>query len=238
MSFGTDRRLSRHARRVALVLFAVAWLLVAVTALAELFLVGYAERRAVSSLERNGSDVTVAIQARPAVKLLLGRADEVVVRARELEPGDDRDDAGGESLGDLLVRTSAARRIDVRVDSLVTPRVTLTDASVVKRGDRLSAEATVTRAEIEDALPGNLTLSTSGGSGDFQIVGTASLLGRRVKVRATISVSRGRLVIAPQVGGVAVLTLGLFDDPRVIVDDVSATAVSGGYRFTADGHLT
>lgn len=238
MSFGTDRRLSRPVRRVALAVFAVAWLLVAVTALAELFLVGYAERRAVNSLERNGSDVDVTIEARPAVKLLLGRADEVVVRAGQLKPRDGAADEEGANLGDLLVRTKVAQRIDARVDSLVTPRVTLRDASVVKRGDRLSAVAAVTRAEIEDALPGNLSLSTPGGSGGFQIVGTAGLLGREVNVRATISVSCGRLVIAPQVGGVTVLTLGLFDDPRVLVDDVSATAVSGGYRFTVAGHLT
>ena len=238
MSFGTDRRLSRTARRSAFVLFAIAWLLVAVAALAELFLVGYAERRAAGSLEGSGSGVEVTIEARPAVKLLLGRADEVVVRASELKPRDNAKQQGGEGLGDLLARTKAAQRIDARVDSLVTRRVTLRDVSVVKRGDRVSAEASVTRAEIEDALPGNLTLSTPGGSGDFQVAGKASLLGREVSVRAMISVSRGRLVIEPRVGGVAVLTLGLFDDPRVLVDDVSATAVSGGYRFTADGHLT
>ena len=116
--------------------------------------------------------------------------------------------------------------------------MTLRDASVVKRGDRLSAAATVTRAAIEKALPGNLTLSTTGGSGDFEIAAKASVLGREVNARATIRVSRGRLVIAPEVAGLAILTLDLFDDPRVSVDHVSATAIPGGYRFTADGHLT
>ena len=237
MSVGTDRRPSRPARRIVLALFAIAWLLVAVTALAEVFLVDYAERRAVDSLERNGAGAEVKIEARPAVKLLLGRADEVVVRARRLEPSDGDDDHG-DGLGDLLVRTNAAPRIDARVGVLATRRVTLRDAIFVKRGDRISAEATVTRAAIERALPGNITLSTAGGSDDFRVLAKTSVLGRELSVRATVRVSRGRLVIAPEVAGVAVLSLSLFDDPRVSVDHVSATAIPGGYRFTADGHLT
>jgi hypothetical protein len=237
MSFGTERRLSRPVRRVALALFVIAWLLVAVAGLAELFLVGYAEGRAADSLRRNGKSVSVKIEARPAVKLLFGRADEVVVRAAELGPSA-KAEQGGNGLGDLIARTKAAERIDARVGSLVTRRVTLRDAHLVKRGDRLSAEATVTRKAIEAALPGNFRVSTSGAPNAFQIKGTTSVLGHKVSVRATISVSRGRLVIAPEVGGVAVLTLALLDDPRVSVDHVSATAVPGGYRFTADGHVT
>ena len=118
MSFGTERRLSRPVRRVALVLFVVAWLLVAVAALAEVFLVGYAERRAAGSL--NGAAIEVKIEARPAVKLVFGRADEVVLRAGRITPAAERED-DGDSLGDLLAGTKAATRIDATASARSSP---------------------------------------------------------------------------------------------------------------------
>lgn len=237
MSVVTARLPSRLTRRIAFAAFGLAWLLVAVAALAELFLVGYAERRATSSLARDGAGVSVSIKARPAAKLLLGRADEVVMRADRLKPASSSAD-DGDDLGDLIARTGAAGRIDARVGTLQTGRLTLRDASVVKRGNRLSAVATVTRRAIEDALPGDLALSTQGGASAFELTAKATVLGRAVNVRATVGVSRGKLVIAPKVAGIAVLTISLFDDPRVSIDRVSATAVPGGYRFAAEGHLT
>jgi hypothetical protein len=136
--FGTERCWPRPARRTLGLVLGAAWLLVTVAAHSELVLVGYAEQRLTGSLQDRADGVSVDIDARPAVALLAGHADEVVVRAATLRPRATRRDSGT-GLGDLLAKTSAADRIDGRIDTLVNRRLTLRDVHLVKRGDRLPA---------------------------------------------------------------------------------------------------
>lgn len=236
MSFGTEPRWPRPARRSLGLALGAAWLLVAVAALSELFLVGYAERRLTDSLSETGDGASVQIDAQPAVTLLAGHADDVVVRAATLRPRDARRKAGG-GLGDLLAKTRATDRLDARIDTLVTRRLTLRDVHLVKRGGRLSARATATNASIRRALPRNVTVSSDSGAGGLALIATVRALGRRVRARATASATGGRLVIAPKLRGITVLTLTLFDDPRVAIDDVRAQRTSRGYTLEASGHL-
>ena len=140
MSFGTEPRWPRPARRSLGLALGAAWLLVAVAALSELFLVGYAERRLTDSLSGTGDGASVQIDAQPAVTLLAGHADDVVVRAATLRPRNARRKAGAGGLADLLARTRATDRLDARIDTLVTRRLTLRDIHLVKRGGRLSVE--------------------------------------------------------------------------------------------------
>lgn len=237
MSFGTEPRWPRPARRTLGLALGAAWLFVAVAALCELFLVGYAERRLTRSLQDAADGVSVQIDARPAVALLAGRADDVVVRVGTLRPRAARRGPAGDDLGDLLAKTGATAHLDARIDTLVSRRLTLRDVHLVKTGDRLSASATATDRAIRAALPGNITLSAGSGTNALALTATVRALGRRVKARATASASGGRLVIAPKLRGITVLTLTLFDDPRVAIDDVHARRMRGGYTVEASGHL-
>jgi hypothetical protein len=237
MSYGTERRWPRPLRLPVSALFAAVSLIVVATAVSELLLEAYAERRVTRSLERDGSGVRVDISARPAVRLLLGRADRVDVRVGELRPRR-RDGGDGRGLGDLLASTAATDALDVRIGTVVQGRLMLHGVRLLKRGNRLTAQASVTRRAVARALPSSLALTTGAGADALRLTATARALGRTVTADATISASDGRLVVVPRGGVLAALTLTLFADPRVAIDGMRAAAAGDGYQLSAEGHLT
>ena len=238
MSFGTESRWPPAVRRILRPALGVAWALVAVAGLSELFLVGFAERRLTHSLEQTATAVSVRVAARPAVTLLAGSADDVVVRAGTMRARASGSGSGTRDLADLLARTGATARLDARIRTLISRRLTLHDVHLVKAGNRLTASATVTNHAIRAALPRNVRLSAAGRANAIALTATARVLGRQVNVRAIAAASGGRLAIAPKLHGLTVLTFTLFDDPRVRIDELRARATSDGYALEASGHLT
>ena len=88
----------------------------------------------------------VDISALPAVKLLFGRADRVVVRMSEVV-------AQPERFADLLASTKAAGELDARAESVLVGPITLTGFRMSKDGDRLSLGAVLPAAALSSALP-------------------------------------------------------------------------------------
>jgi hypothetical protein len=163
------------------------------------------------------------------VELLWDRAGEVDVHLASY-----RSRTSG-SLGKALEQTADVGTINATVGRLTAGPVTLLDVSLRKRGDVLRATAILTQANLQAALPAGLEVKPVA-SGDGELVLQGSALG--LTVDATLSARGGVLRITPDVpliGGL--LTLTVFQDPRVDVEAVGARSVSGGYSMFATARL-
>lgn len=202
---------------------------VVVLGVAQLVLPGIAAQRLRSQLSRSGDVISVRVSAFPAVKLLFNHADSVVIRMASF-----RSTSAGltrklDQVRDVGMLTASAQRF-------VQGLVTLHDASVTKRGNRLDGNASVDEADLRSALPilSSVTPVTSA-DGRLVLRGTASLLGVSASVDATVAAQDGRLVVSPDVpfGGLATITL--FSSPGIRVDGVSAAPVPGGFTLRVSG---
>lgn len=220
----------RHPRRT----IAGAVLLVAVTGLlaaSQLLLPGWAASRLRDSLRRDGTVQSVSVSASPALKLLGGHADSARVHFAVLHANPRRTTS-------LLARMRAARDVDVSIDRLTEGPLVLRDASLRKRGNRLSASATLSTASIAAALPPGLSatpLASSGGQLLFRA--GASAFGFAVSATVALAARNGALVLAPAGLG-SFVQLTVFSDPHARVDALSIRRISAGaYRVQATGHM-
>lgn len=207
---------------------AAAGLLVA----SQLVLPGIAERRLRERLERVGTVTGVDVDAFPALTLLWDRADRVDVRMSDSTARRTR-------LADLLDRTRRAGEVDARVERVRIGLLSLRDLRLRKRGDALRAQASVDEADLRAALPDGLDVRpVAAGGGQLVFEGTARLLGRRLRARAVVTAHGGRLLLSPAVPFGGLLTVTVFQDRRIAVDDVGARARRGGFTLTASATLT
>jgi hypothetical protein len=214
-----------------LVALGVIGLVVAVLVVAQLILPGIAAQRLRDRLARSGQVLSVQVDAFPAIELLWHHADQVVIRlGRYRAPPTQLGSRLGQSanVGTLL---ASAREVDAGL-------LTFHDATLVKRGQQLTAAATLSEAELRSAVP-ILNSVTPVASGDGRLVlrGTATLFGVTASVDATVSAQNGSVVVAPDVpfGGLATVTV--FSDPRVRVQSVSASTAPGGFTVRAAAAL-
>ena len=216
-------------RRIAVL--TAAGLVLLVLVVAQLLLPGIAAQELRNDLEQSGTVLEVKVTAFPAIKLLWHKADTVVVRMG-------RYSSGASQLGDTLGRAVDAGSLDASAQELDVGPLTLLDATLHKRGGELTGAATLTEAAVrsvvfflDDVEP------VASGGGRLTLRGTASFLGLKATVDATVAAQHGALVVAPDVpfGGIATITL--FNDPHVQVQSVSATTVPGGFRMTAEGKV-
>jgi hypothetical protein len=212
-------------RRLAVLTAAGVVLLILVVA--QLLLPGIAEQELRDDLEQSGTVLEVKVSSFPAIKLLWHKADSVVVRMGRYR-------SGASHLGDTLGRAADANSLDASAQELYVGPLTLGNATLRKRGSELTGSATVTESNLRSAVffLDNVEPIASG-NGHLTLRGTASFLGLRGTVDATVSARDGALVVAPNVplGGIAAITL--FDNPHVQVTSVSATNVPGGFRVSA-----
>lgn len=212
-------------RRIAVLTAAGIVLLVLVVA--QLLLPGIAAQELRDDLQQSGTVLEVKVSSFPAIKLLWHKADSVVVRMGHYR-------SASSHLGATLGRAADADKLDASVQELFVGPVTLRNATLHKQGSALTGSATVTEANLRSAVffLDNVEPITSG-NGRLTLRGTASFLGLRATVDATVSARDGALVVAPNVplGGIAAITL--FDNPNVQVTSVSATNVPGGFRVSA-----
>ena len=210
-----------------MIALAVAGVVLLVLVVAQLVLPGVAEQELRDQLSQSGTVLEVKVSAFPAVKLLWHHADSVVVRMARYR-------SGSGPLGDRLGQTAGVGKLDASVQELDSGALTLRNATLIKRGSELSGAATVLNADLRAAVPFlNDVQPIASGEGRLTLRGTASLLGLRASVNATAAAQNGALVVAPDVpfGGIATITL--FDHPNVRVQSVSAVAVPGGFRVSA-----
>jgi hypothetical protein len=214
-----------------IIALAVAGVVLAILIVAQLVLPGIAAQRLRDDLARSGNVRSVRVSAFPAIELLWGQADTVVVRLGRYR-------AGASQIGGKLGRAADVGTIDASAQELDSGAITLRDATLRKRGDELSGAATVTQADLRAAVPFlDNVQPVASGNGRLTLRGTASLLGLSASVDATVSAQDGALVVAPDVplGGIATITL--FNDPHVRVQSVSAVTVPGGFELLAQARV-
>jgi hypothetical protein len=210
--------------RAALALFG---LLVAALVGGQLALPRVVERRISHELAQTGDVRRVSVEAVPAFKLLFKRADRVEIEMAEAR-------AGAGKLAQLLRRTSGAREVDARVDSVRVGPLRLRGVALHKDHNRLRGQATVSDADLASALPSRLGLRpVEDRAGELVLEASAGL----VTVRARLSARDGALVIAPEglLGGLGSLTV--FKDSRVHVSEVGSKPGADGFTLTAAGRL-
>lgn len=221
--------LSLSVRR--LIALGVVAVVVVVLGVAQLVLPGIAAQRLRSQLAPFGQVVSVRVSAFPAIKLLWHRADTVEIRMATY-----RSSAAG--LSGKLGQISDVGTLTASAQQVMEGLITLHDATLTKRDDRLQGSATVTEAELRSALPilSSVTPVTSA-DGRLVLRGTATLFGVSATVDATLAAQDGKLVVAPDVpfGGLATITL--FSSPHIRVDGVSAASAPGGFTVRVAGTL-
>lgn len=209
----------------------VAGLVLALLIVAQLVLPGIAAQRLRYQLSRSGTVLSVRVSAFPAVKLLWGQADHVVVRVGRYSS------RAGE-LGNALARTADVGRLDASAVEFDSGAIVLHDARLIKRGSVLSGTATIKEADLRSAVPFLEDVSPiASGGGALILRGTANLLGLSASVDAVVAARSGTLVVAPDVPFGAIATITLFDDPRVRVQSVSAAPVPGGFVLSAQARV-
>jgi hypothetical protein len=208
-----------------LIALGVVGVVLLVLVVAQLVLPGIAASRLRDQLAGSGTVLSVQVSAFPAIELLWGQADSVVVRMGRYQ-------AGASQIGGKLGRAASVGTLEVSAQEVQSGYLTFRDARLSKRGDELIGSATVMESDLRAAVPflDNVQPVASSG-GQLILRGTASLLGLSATVDAVVAARDGALVVAPNVpfGGIATVTL--LNDPHVRVQSVSAVSVAGGFEL-------
>lgn len=206
-------------------------LLVAMVAL-QLILPEVAEDRLRDRIERNGTVEEVRVESFPALGLLFGaKADATTIRMRDGHAGPGR-------FADLLAGTADTEELDATVDGARILVLRLRRLTLRKRGRDIVGTATVSDADLRDALPGDFDVRpVASGDGALVFEGSASILGRRLRGQVVVAARNGKVLLAPNVLFGGFLSLTIFSDPRIEVLDVSARQRPGGFTLTARSRL-
>ncbi len=214
-------------RRPLLLIVGVLLLVLLALVVAQLVLPGIAAQRLRDRLARSGTVLEVKVDAFPAVELLWHQADHVVVRMG-------RYTSNPATLRTTLGQVADAGTLDASANQFSSGLLTVRDASLRKRGNQLTATATVTEADLRSALPVlNSVQPVASSGGQFTVQGTATLLGVPLTVDATVRPQNGALIVSPDVpfGGLATITL--FSSPAIAVQGVTAAPAPAGFTVSA-----
>ncbi len=214
-----------------LIALAVAGVVLVVLIVAQLVLPGIAASRLRDQLSRSGDVLSVKVSAFPAIELLWGQADSVVIRMGRYR-------AGASEIGGRLGSAADVGSLDVSAAELDSGALTLRDARLRKQGDVLIGTAVVRQADLRSAVPFlDNVQPVASADGRLVMRGTASVLGLTTSVDVVVAAQNGNLVVAPDVpfGGLATITL--FNNPHVRVQSVAAASVPGGFSIEAQAKV-
>jgi hypothetical protein len=218
-------------RRAALLVAAVVAAILLVGGLMQLILPGIAAQHIRDRLARSGRVLDVQVDAFPAVELLWHHADRVVVRLARYR-------SSPAALRSNVSQVADVGTLEASAGELQAGLLTLRNATLRKRGSRLTGTATITEADLRSSLPvlDSVTPVASSG-GQLTLQGTASLLGLSATVDFTVRPQDGALVVSPDVpfGGLA--TIILYSNPAIEIEGISATPVQGGFAVTVGGRM-
>jgi hypothetical protein len=218
-------------RRVVLGGTAALLVIVVVLGIAQLVLPGIAAQGLRDRLARSGTVEHVEVDAFPAIELLWHHADRVVIRMRDYR-------STPATLSSTLGEVGSTGTLDASVTQLATGLLTVRNAQLTKRGNRVAATATITQADLRAAFPIlDAVRPVASTGGQLTLQGIATVLGVTAAVDVTVRPQNGAVVASPDVpfGGLATLTV--FSNPAIVVEGVSATPAPGGFALSAVGHL-
>jgi hypothetical protein len=213
--------------------------------LAQVFLPRLAEKLVKDRLSHYGTVKSVSVSAWPAIELLWRKADSASVSAGSL-------DVSASQLAQITKQiweargvtnaTMTAERATVGASGLLTHGVTASDVRAEKRGSELSASATLTQQQLQEALPDgfHVQLLESGG-GQVRVRASGGLFGVQASINALIKPVEGRLVAEPEglpFGGFASITL--LSAPHLKLESVAMTVVQSQpltYRLSVRASL-
>lgn len=204
---------------------------VLVLGVAQLVLPGIAAQRLRDRLAHSGRVLSVTVDAFPALELLWHQADHVVIRMASYS-------ASAGSLEHDVGQITDVDSLDASAARLTAGLLTLRNASLRKRGSRVTGQAAVSESDLRSALPvlDSVVPVTSSG-GQLTLQGTATFLGVTASVDASVRPARGALVVSPDVpfGGLATITL--FTSRDVAIQGVSAAPAPGGFRASVQARV-
>jgi hypothetical protein len=202
--------------------------------LAQVLLPRLAVSRISSRVGRYGKVLSVSVSAWPAVELLWGHVGSVRVKAKDLA-------LSPAQAASLLSEAKATGSMDVSAETVRMGKLTVTDASLRKRGDALSSQALVSEAAVKAALPAGFAVSLlRSEGGEVEVQATGALFGVGIPVKAVALASNGKLVAHPLGFLIEGLQLTLFSSSQVYVEGVGASVQSTdpqSYRLTMSASL-
>jgi hypothetical protein len=190
--------------------------------LAQIFLPTLAAKRVRDRVARYGTVRSVSVSAFPAVKLLWGKADTVDVSAGALS-------VQLSQITTLLweAREAGSMTVTARAATLTAvpdlpDGLTVDDMRMEKHGSAISASASLTQQQLNEALPSGFHVEpTASGGGQVEARASGALFGVQASLTALVRPLEGRLVAEPQGFPLASLgTVTLFSDARLRVGSV------------------
>jgi hypothetical protein len=227
----SQRKSGRKPPSWTFVLLGALLLVIVLLAVAQLVLPGIAAQRLRDRLARRGTVQKVEVEAFPAIELLWHHADRVVVRMRSY-----RSDPA--ALSRTLTEIGDTGSLDASANQLDTGLLVFRNATLTKRGNELSAAATVTEADLRSSIPVlDSVQPVSSSGGQLTLQGTATVFGVTATVDVNVAPRNGALLAVPDVplGGFATVTL--FSNPRIAVRGVAASSAPGGFALRAQARL-
>jgi hypothetical protein len=233
-------RVGRH--RVRVIASCVVGALVLLVVLAQVFLPSLAAQQVRDRVARYGTVHSVSVSAFPAVELLWGKAGTVNVSAGTLSTPVDRIAA---LLGEVRGVTNVTFTANVSTltgISALSQGVTVHDLRIEKRGTAVSASATLTQQQLNEALPSGFRVEpTASGGGEVEALASGGLFGIQASINVLVHPQEGRLVAEPKGFPLASLaTVTLFSNPQLNVDSVGARVLRKEpltYRLSFSGSL-
>lgn len=214
-------------RRATVIAAGALVVVVLLLAIAQLVLPGIAAQSIRDRLSRSGRVLEVQVSAFPAIELLWHHADRVVVRMASYH-------SNAATLSTNLRQVGDVGTLDASANLFTAGLLTVRNATLRKRGNQLTAAATVTEGDLRSSLPVlDSVQPVASSGGEITLQGTATVLGVTATVDATVRPQNGALVVSPDVpfGGLATITV--FSHPGIAVQGVSAASAPGGFTLTA-----
>ncbi len=161
------------------------------------------------------------MKAFPAIKLLWGKVDSVKVHARSLA-------FAPSQIASLLWESRDVGTMTVLTDeaTLRTPALskglTVKDIHMEKHGSTVTAKATLTQKQLDEAFPSGFRVEpVASGGGQIEARASGGLFGLQASITVLVRPVEGRLIAEPHglpFAGLATVTL--FSDPHLKVESV------------------